>query len=104
MKKRPQPRRVGRPTAGARAGEKVKDYPQLSVRVPPDIKVRVAALSAVRRTSQWHIITDAIECYFRDLPSAEQSVVEELVRRDARKTRPSRRARANARGTGRSRA
>ena len=59
-------RRVGRPTAGARAGEKVKDYPQLSVRVPPDIKTRVAALSLVRRTSQWHIITDAIECYFRD--------------------------------------
>jgi predicted DNA-binding protein len=74
-------RRVGRPTAGARAGEKVKDYPQLSVRVPPDIKTRVAALSLVRRTSQWHIITDAIECYFRDLPAAERATVEELIHR-----------------------
>ena len=71
-------RRVGRPTAG-RLGEKVKDYPQLSVRVPPDIKVRVSALSAVRRTSQWHIIADAIECYFRDLTQPEQRAVEELV-------------------------
>lgn len=74
-------RRVGRPTAGARAGEKVKDYPQLSVRVPPDIKTRVAALSKVRHTSQWHIITDAIECYFRDLPETEQATVEDLIHR-----------------------
>lgn len=83
MSRRPavSPRRVGRPTAGARAGEKVKDYPQLSVRVPPDIKTRVSALSKVRQTSQWHIITDAIECYFRDLPAAEQATVEEFVRR-----------------------
>ena len=81
------PRRVGRPTAGARAGEKVKDYPQLSVRVPPDIKTRVSALSKVRRTSQWHIITDAIECYFRDLPAAEQATVEEFVRRRSKHTK-----------------
>jgi predicted DNA-binding protein len=80
-------RRVGRPTAGARAGEKVKDYPQLSVRVPPDIKARVAVLSRVRGTSQWHIITDAIECYFRDLSAAEQAAVEELARKRPTVTR-----------------
>jgi predicted DNA-binding protein len=83
-------RRVGRPTAGARAGEKVKDYPQLSVRVPPDIKIRVSALSKVRRTSQWHIITEAIECYFRDLPPAEQATVEAFVRR---RSKPAKRER-----------
>jgi predicted transcriptional regulator len=80
-------RRVGRPTAGARAGEKVKDYPQLSVRVPPDIKTRVSALSKLRRTSQWHIITDAIECYFRDLPAAEQATVEAFVQRRSKQTK-----------------
>ena len=87
MSRRPvrSTRRVGRPTAGARAGEKVKDYPQLSVRIPPDIKTRISALSQVRRTSQWHIITDAIECYFRDLPAAEQATVEEFVRRRSRR-------------------
>lgn len=77
----PARRPVGRPTAGAKAGEKVKDYPQLSVRVPPEIKVRVAALSSVRGASQWHIITDAIECYFRDLPAADRSAVRNLLRR-----------------------
>jgi len=80
-------RRVGRPTAGARAGEKVKDYPQLSVRVPPDIKTRVSALSKLRRTSQWHIITDAIECYFRNLPAAEQATVEAFVHRRSKQTK-----------------
>ncbi len=74
-------RRVGRHSAGARAGEKVKDYPQLSVRVPPEIKIQVAALSEVRGVSQWHIIIDAIECYFRDLPSDEQQAGRTLIRR-----------------------
>jgi hypothetical protein len=78
-------RRVGRPPAGAKAGEKVKDYPQLSVRVPPDIKSRVSALSKVRGESQWHIITDAIECYFRDLPTSEQQHVERLIKIRTRK-------------------
>jgi hypothetical protein len=41
----------------------------------------VSALSKLRRTSQWHIITDAIECYFRDLPQGERATVEEFVRR-----------------------
>jgi hypothetical protein len=84
MSARPERRPVGRPTAGARAGEKVKDYPQLSVRVPPRIKECVAALSRVRSTSQWHIITDAIECYFRDLTSEEQVADARLVRQGHR--------------------
>ena len=33
-------RRAGRPPAGARDGEKVKDYPQLSIRVPLEMKAR----------------------------------------------------------------
>ena len=40
-------RRAGRPPAGAKEGEKVKDYPQLSIRVPVEIKARLNALSAV---------------------------------------------------------
>src|SRR4051812_35974656 len=31
-------RRAGRPPAGAKEGEKVKDYPQLSIRVPVEFK------------------------------------------------------------------
>ena len=36
-----EPRRIGRPPAGARAGEKVKDYPQLSIRLPGDVKAKL---------------------------------------------------------------
>jgi predicted DNA-binding protein len=74
-------RRIGRPPAGARAGEKVKDYPQLSIRVPVDTKAKLQALSAVSSRPQWRIITDAIECYFREQPESERGLVEDLVGR-----------------------
>src|SRR5438309_8732592 len=83
-------RRIGRPPAGARAGEKVKDYPQLSVRLPLEIKAKLQALSLVSSRPQWRLITDAIECYLRERPEAEQRMVDELVGRS--------RARAMRRG------
>jgi len=77
-------RRIGRPPAGARAGEKVKDYPQLSIRLPDDIKAKLQALSLVASRPQWRIITDAIECYLRDRPEPERKMVDELAGRSRR--------------------
>jgi len=74
-------RRVGRPPAGARAGEKVKDYPQLSIRLPTEVKARLQALSLIASRPQWRIITDAIACYVRDLPEPGRRMVEELAGR-----------------------
>ena len=74
-------RRIGRPPAGARAGEKVKDYPQLSIRLPGDIKAKLQALSVVSARPQWRIITEAIDCYVRERPEAERRMIEELVSR-----------------------
>jgi len=76
-----QPRRIGRPPAGARAGEKVKDYPQLSIRLPEDVKAKLQALSAIAHKPQWRIITDAIDCYLRERPEGEQQLVGELAGR-----------------------
>ena len=56
-------RRIGRPPAGARAGEKVKDYPQLSIRLPAEVKATLHALSVINSRPQWRLITDAIDCY-----------------------------------------
>jgi hypothetical protein len=53
-------RRIGRPPAGARDGEKVKDYPQLSIRLPADVKAKLHALSLIESRPQWRVITDAI--------------------------------------------
>jgi len=81
-----QRRRIGRPPAGAREGEKVKDYPQLSIRLPNEIKAKLQALSVISSRPQWRLISDAIECYLRDRPEAEQKMVNELVVRSRGRT------------------
>jgi len=84
-------RRIGRPPAGAREGEKVKDYPQLSIRLPSDVKAKLQAMSLLASRPQWRIITDAIDCYLRERPEAEQRMVDELAGRSrARARRPAR--------------
>jgi predicted DNA-binding protein len=79
--KRPTPRRAGRPPAGAKAGECVKDYPQLSVRVPMEMKARLNALSAVTGLSQWRVIVEAIDCFLSDLPPTDRALVDGLSER-----------------------
>ena len=74
-------RRIGRPPAGARAGEKVKDYPQLSIRLPGEVKAKLQALSVITGRPQWRLITDSIECFLNDRPEDEQRMVRELVGR-----------------------
>jgi predicted DNA-binding protein len=74
-------RRIGRPPAGARAGEKVKDYPQLSIRLPADVRAKLQALSVISGRPQWRLITESIECFLRERPEAEQRMVAELVGR-----------------------
>jgi predicted DNA-binding protein len=74
-------RRIGRPPAGAREGEKVKDYPQLSIRLPNDVKAKLQALSLIASRPQWRIITDAIDCYLKERPEPEQRMVDDLAGR-----------------------
>jgi len=80
-------RRIGRPPAGARAGEKVKDYPQLSIRLPTEVKAKLQALSLIASRPQWRIITDAIDSYLRERSDAERKMVDELAGRRARSSR-----------------
>lgn len=74
-------RRIGRPPAGAREGEKVKDYPQLSIRLPLEVKRTLSALSIVSARPQWRLISDAIACYLGGRPEAERRLVADLVKR-----------------------
>ena len=76
-------RRVGRPPAGARAGEKVKDYPQLALRIPAEAKAKLHALSIVIARPQWRLLTEAIDCYLRDRPDVERRLVRALLARSA---------------------
>ena len=75
------PRRVGRPPAGAKEGEKVKDYPQLSVRVPETVKARLTAVSAVTGLAQWRVLVEAIDCYVDDLPDPDKELVDGISER-----------------------
>jgi hypothetical protein len=67
--------RSGRPPAGVRKGERVKDYPQTSLRLPPEIKAKLYALSRVSGTPQGRVVTAALECFFRERSAAEQRQV-----------------------------
>ena len=73
--------RAGRPPAGARDGEKVKDYPQLSVRVPETVKARLTAVSAVTGLAQWRILVEAIDCFVDDLPDPDKELVDGISER-----------------------
>ena len=81
-----EPRRIGRPPAGARAGERVKDYPQLSIRLPGDVKAKLQALSVIAARPQWRIITEAIDCYLRERSDAERRMVDEIAGRSRART------------------
>ena len=74
-------RRAGRPPAGAREGERVKDYPQLSIRVPAEFKARLNAMSAVTGLAQWRVVVEAINCLFHDLPPTDRELVDGLSER-----------------------
>jgi hypothetical protein len=74
-------RRIGRPPAGARAGERVKDYPQLSIRLPAEVKATLHALAVVSARPQWRLVTDAIDCYLKTRPEPEQRMVRDLIGR-----------------------
>lgn len=78
VKRRPLAGKVGRPPAGDR-GERVKDYPQVSFRLPKPIRDKLVALSEVREQPQWRLIVESVECYLRDLPRQEQAQIARLL-------------------------
>jgi hypothetical protein len=80
-------RRIGRPPAGARDGERVKDYPQLSIRLPADVKAKLHALGLIESRPQWRVITDAIDCYVKGRSESERRLISELAGRSRARRR-----------------
>ena len=60
-------------------GERVKDYPQLSIRLPAEVRAKLQALGVVSARSQWRLISEAIDCYLRGRPAGEKRSVERLL-------------------------
>jgi hypothetical protein len=55
-------RKAGRPPGGV-DGLRVRDYPQVSIRVPPKVYSQLAAMSRATGLSRLEIFTRAIDCY-----------------------------------------
>jgi len=54
---------MGRPPTGVAPGERLIDYQQLTVRLPPDTLAKLRQLSEDLERPQWRIMTEAIEAY-----------------------------------------
>lgn len=82
---KPRRRGPGRPPSGP-AGERVSQFPQLTIRLPAATKARLSTLSLLTGTPVWRIIDRAVDAYVRHLPEPERSrlgeIAERLVRGD----------------------
>ena len=67
-----KPRRRGRPPGGIRAGEKLRDYPTITLRVPPRTRRMLRALCARKRLPAWLMIRLLVSCFVRHLPPRER--------------------------------
>jgi hypothetical protein len=81
--KRAPRKRVGRPPAGE-AGARVKDYPQVSVRLPAVARDKLLVLSLLRGQPQWRLIVESVECFLRDLSVEERRQVDAMLAKRAR--------------------
>ena len=55
-------RKAGRPPGGV-DGQRVRDYPQVSIRVPPKLYAQLAGLTRTTGLSRLEIFIRAIDCY-----------------------------------------
>jgi hypothetical protein len=69
MSRKQQPvRKAGRPPGGI-DGQRVRDYPQVSIRVPPKLYAQLATLTRTTGLSRLEIFIRAIDCYESSLRS-----------------------------------
>ena len=71
----------GRPPGGDQPGERVVDYPQLSVRVPRATLRKLRAAATVQHQSHAKVLADAVDRYLDALQPDQKTLVEGLLRR-----------------------
>ena len=62
-------RKAGRPPGGVN-GQRVRDYPQVSIRVPPKLYAQLGALTKQTGLSRLEIFMRAIDCYWWSRPTS----------------------------------
>lgn len=73
----------GRPPSGP-AGERVSEYPTLTVRLPRVTKDALTSLSALRRVPVWKLLDLAVRAYVDALPTDERKLVSQFAGKMAR--------------------
>jgi len=53
----------GRRPTGIRAGEKLSDYRQFTVRLPEDVRAELEAAAGALKRPGWRVVIDAIKAY-----------------------------------------
>ena len=61
-------RKAGRPPGGVN-GQRVRDYPQVSIRVPPKLHAEVESLTRTKGLSRLELFKEAIDCLEHQEPS-----------------------------------
>ncbi len=77
----PDRKKRGRPPGGDRPGERVVDYPQLSVRVPRETLRKLRAAATVEKLSHSKVLANALDRYLDAMPYDRRSLVEGLLER-----------------------
>jgi hypothetical protein len=65
----------GRPRRGLRPGERVRDYPTLTLRVPTDTRALLKALGWHMDLPLWQTVRHLAVCFVRDLPAHERRYI-----------------------------
>ncbi len=82
--KRPTPRKVtakdtrkvGRPPAGLRPGERVSDYQRVTLWIPPDVKADLDRVSRLLGRPQWAVVVEALTAFQTALPAAARKALD----------------------------
>lgn len=61
--KTPAKRPVGRPAAGLRPGENVRDYQRFTLRLPSDVRAELSAAAGALNLAEWRVVVDAVRAY-----------------------------------------
>ena len=64
-------RKAGRPPGGVN-GQRVRDYPQVSIRVPPKMYAQLATLARQTGMSRLEIFVEAIDCFESSLRTSRR--------------------------------
>ncbi len=63
---------MGHPPTGLRPGDKLSDYPRMTIRLPPEVRAELDAAGYVLGRPQWRVLVDAIRAYVGNGPGLSE--------------------------------